>query len=47
MLTPAFLFYKAHPILIIHFCHNPRLTFKVLLLGMVIVNIKSVLTTDS
>ena len=46
MLTPAFLFYKAHPILIIHFCHNPRLTFKVLLLGMVIVNIKSVLAID-
>ena len=42
MLTPAFLFYKSHPILVIHFCHNPCLTLKTLLLGMVIVNIKCI-----
>ena len=46
MLSPAFLFYKAYPILVIHFCHNPCLAFKTLLLGVVIVHVKSIFVTN-
>ena len=46
MLTPAFLFYKAYPIPIIHFSHNPCLAFKAWLLGMVIMYIKRIMTIN-
>jgi uncharacterized membrane protein SpoIIM required for sporulation len=46
MLSPAFLFYKAYPILVIHFCHNPCLAFKALLLGVVLCTLKIIFMTN-
>ena len=46
ILSSTLLFYKAYPILVIHFCHNPRFTFKALLLRVIIVNIEGIFTPD-